>query len=732
MPLRFGLVLALLLATVVPVHADERLTGPNGAPAFVIGLNYEGPADRAWEMWQDDKFDAGFVDADFGRAAEAGANSLRIFVQGPLVVDIGAGRWGKLDQVLDLADKHGLRLVISLHDYGERDLGRVSATAGQIAQHYRGRAAILAFDLKNEPRFWDLATTKYAIAVPLQQHGLIDALGERLPRDQVADYRASPDGTKTVPAYLSDDEAYIYVNNLRLYQEMLAQAADWVKAGGFRATTLDYLKDPAGVKWQPLRNALNESLSAWLTPQIQAIHNADPGRLVTADHVDAVLASLPANDALDVQSFHRYPGVGGGAVRAALSLVGTLQKAHPGAPFMLSEFGYATETLDADRSALQETAIWLGLLAQHAAGGSKWMLNDMPPGFNLRERTLGAYTLEGKPKPIVGATGALREYLNATGSAPGDIKIEDDPDVGLRYVYRASDALFAGGKHVDAGAVSFDAAGPAQLFVSWTDAGALKVWASAPMQASVDVGQLLGTGSGDVRKLNLQPGANVLQLAAPQARAADYDVSSGHFFTQTNGHQAGGSGFSVTDVDGIPLWTAFNKLGGVDVLGYPVSRRFAMDGFTVQVFQKAVLQWHPEQSQFDFLNIFDMLHDRGRDAWLSAFRQTPPPLDNKADAGQPWDRVVARDLGLLDKVPGPLKDRFLADPDWLDHYGLPVSTQEYDASIVVRAQRATLQYWKQQMPWADKGSVTVANGGDLAKEAGVFPWLAVTPENAPR
>ncbi|MBV9173314.1 MAG: hypothetical protein JOZ81_24885, partial [Chloroflexi bacterium] len=48
------------------------------------------------------------------------------------------------------------------------------------------------------------------------------------------------------------------------------------------------------------------------------------------------------------------------------------------------------------------------------------------------------------------------------------------------------------------------------------------------------------------------------------------------------------------------------------------------------------------------------------------------------------------------------------------------------------AQRATLQYWKQQMPWADKGSVTVANGGDLAKEAGVFPWLAVTPENAPR
>jgi hypothetical protein len=188
----------------------------------------------------------------------------------------------------------------------------------------------------------------------------------------------------------------------------------------------------------------------------------------------------------------------------------------------------------------------------------------------------------------------------------------------------------------------------------------------------------------------------------------------------------------VTDADGIPLWTAFVRLGGVDTLGYPVSRRFQLDGFTVQAFQKAVLQWRPERSQFDFLNIFDMLHDRGRDDWLAAFRQTPPPLDTRPDAGLAWDKVVARHLALLDGLPPPLKDRFLSDANWLDHYGLPVSTQEYPTSVVVRAQRATFQYWKQAMPWADKGSVTVANGGDLAKEAGVFPWLAVTPENAPR
>ena len=62
----------------------------------------------------------------------------------------------KLDQVVVLAEKHGLHLIVSLHDYGERNLARVAETAGKIAQRYRGRTGILAFDLKNEPRFGDL------------------------------------------------------------------------------------------------------------------------------------------------------------------------------------------------------------------------------------------------------------------------------------------------------------------------------------------------------------------------------------------------------------------------------------------------------------------------------------------------------------------------------------------------------------------------------------------------
>jgi hypothetical protein len=301
----------------------------------------------------------------------------------------------------------------------------------------------------------------------------------------------------------------------------------------------------------------------------------------------------------------------------------------------------------------------------------------------------------------------------------------------VRYIYHASDALLLGGKSVDGGAASFNAPSPAQLFLTWSTPGAVDVWASTPMSVTVDLGQLVGAKG--VVTVSVPAGHSQIPAGAAGKRAADYDIASGHFFRQTNGRgDASSAGFAVTDNDGVPLWTGFKALGGVDVLGYPVTRRFEMDGFVVQAFQKAVLQWRPDQKSFAFLNTFDVLHDRGRDDWLAVFRQTPPPLDNGPDAGLSWDRIVARHVAMLDKVPQPLKDAFLADPDWLDHYGLPQSTEETESSVVVRAQRAALQYWKADMPWAAKGSVSIANGGDLAKEAGVFPWLAVTPENAPR
>jgi len=73
----------------------------------------------------------------------------------------------------------------------------------------------------------------------------------------------------------------------------------------------------------------------------------------------------------------------------------------------------------------------------------------------------------------------------------------------------------------------------------------------------------------------------------------------------------------------------------------------------------------------------------------------------------------------------------VSESDLLDHavddQGLPVSVKDYGAVVVVRCPRAAFQHWKVTMPWAAASAVTVVNGGDLAKEAGLFPTASLAP-----
>src|SRR5205823_5325541 len=129
--------------------------------------------------------------------------------------------------------------------------------------------------------------------------------------------------------------------------------------------------------------------------------------------------------------------------------------------------------------------------------------------------------------------------------------------------------------------------------------------------------------------------AAVLPGPASAQQATDYDIASGHFFSQTGGGT--GKGYAVTDADGIGFWSAFQQLGGVDVVGYPVSQRFMHGGFVTQAMQKAVFQWRPESKSVAFVNVFDDLGAAGKDDFLLNARQTPKatPFD---DAGRPFDQ----------------------------------------------------------------------------------------------
>ena len=215
-------------------------------------------------------------------------------------------------------------------------------------------------------------------------------------------------------------------------------------------------------------------------------------------------------------------------------------------------------------------------------------------------------------------------------------------------------------------------------------------------------------------------------LVAEGANPADFAIPGGHFYTQAGGSSDQSRGFGITDHQGVSFRAEFVAQGGVAALGYPSSRRFLLDGFTAQATQKGILQWMPQENRVVQANVFDILHDRGLDSWLLVKRQIPPPFDSSPDTGLPFQQVIRRHLAFLDVSPA-IRARYFADPDYLAHFGLPMSSADLGPVVVVRAQRAAFQEWKLDTPWARAGSITLANAGDIAKESGLVPVEASLP-----
>lgn len=213
------------------------------------------------------------------------------------------------------------------------------------------------------------------------------------------------------------------------------------------------------------------------------------------------------------------------------------------------------------------------------------------------------------------------------------------------------------------------------------------------------------------------------------SRALDeLPVPNGRYYTQASG-QGTEAGYSITDDAGASFWKEFQRLGGVEELGFPASRRFQQGGFTHQATQKYLLQWRPESGRVVYANAFDVLSAAGRDEWLRTERMIPPPADFSGDRGLPWDQVVARHLSLLDANP-QLRRAYFADATPVETFGLPQAIADMGPAVVLRSQRAAFQLWKVRTAFAQPGQITVVNGGDLVKESGLLPPDATAPEPA--
>jgi len=197
------------------------------------------------------------------------------------------------------------------------------------------------------------------------------------------------------------------------------------------------------------------------------------------------------------------------------------------------------------------------------------------------------------------------------------------------------------------------------------------------------------------------------------------------FFTETG---QGQGGYSVCDDAQANFRSAFEDWG-LQKVGYPISQRYMRAGFVTQAFQKAIMQWRPDGDYVALVNIFDDLHKDGFDQQLLEMRQTPKQLPDGWDGeGLAFAEVISKRQALLDSRPA-LHSTYFAASYPLTFYGLPTSEiQDMGNHYAIRLQRAVLQEWKEDVPWAAKGQVTIANGGDIAKELGGLPTDALTPE----
>lgn len=204
----------------------------------------------------------------------------------------------------------------------------------------------------------------------------------------------------------------------------------------------------------------------------------------------------------------------------------------------------------------------------------------------------------------------------------------------------------------------------------------------------------------------------------------EFPLTDGRFYTQASG--VPGHGFAVTDEADIRFWSEFQRLGGVEGIGYPISRRFIWDGFVSQAFQKIVLQWRPEAGRVYAVNVIDLMHERGLDEWLRTHRATPPSADWSSDASRSWPEVVAVHQALL--TDPDIRSAYFSSDDPITLYGLPMTPiQDMGNVLVLRAQRGIIQKWLVDTPWARAGQVTIANSGDVAREAGLLPGSVLIP-----
>jgi murein DD-endopeptidase MepM/ murein hydrolase activator NlpD len=206
--------------------------------------------------------------------------------------------------------------------------------------------------------------------------------------------------------------------------------------------------------------------------------------------------------------------------------------------------------------------------------------------------------------------------------------------------------------------------------------------------------------------------------------APDFDIRLGHFFTESNGTGRPGSGFSVSDESGVPMWSTLLGGGGASIIGYPLSRRFRLWGLdnVYQVFQRQVFEWNPGQQRMRAINIPELpAAPIDAEPWLRSQTALPSDIDLTA-ADRAWNSWAQAQQLLLDSQPR-MKAAYLSVDDPTRRFGLPlgpVTEAPNGFSVRVQTTYASFSIARRDSPFAKEGELLVTNAGEMVLDAEPF------------
>jgi hypothetical protein len=132
-----------------------------------VGSNYiTSSAINELEMWQADTFDLPAIDRELGWAQGLGMNTMRVFLHNLLWQQDSAGFLRRMDQFLEVADKHHIRIMFVLLDSvwdPHPQVGKQRAPKPHV--HNSGWVQAPGADLLRDEARWDKELKPYIVGV---------------------------------------------------------------------------------------------------------------------------------------------------------------------------------------------------------------------------------------------------------------------------------------------------------------------------------------------------------------------------------------------------------------------------------------------------------------------------------------------------------------------------------------------------------------------------------------